>query len=250
MNDSKPALFIAMSVLLATIATPQTTNTSQSDTPGQASRSQVGTQAATATAGPQVASETTSTPFGTRYPRYRIRKGDVFMVTFPHVPAFNQTVTVQPDGFVTLRIIGDLHVENMTVPELTEALVSAYGKTLREPAITIELTEFERPYFLASGEVGRPGKYELRGNTTVAQAVAIAGGFTETAKHSQVLLFRTAGDDWSEVRQVNLKAMLVKKDLGEDILVQPGDLLFIPKSALSKLRLFFPRVNVGPRIDP
>jgi polysaccharide export outer membrane protein len=166
------------------------------------------------------------------------------------VPAFNQTVTVQPDGYVTLQIVGDLYVQNLTVPELTGALVSAYGKTLREPAITIELKDFEKPYFMATGEVGRPGKYDLRGTTTVAQAIAIAGGFTADAKHSQVLLFRTTADDWTEVREINLKNMLAKKNLEEDLLLQPGDLLFIPKSALSKLRLFTPRLTIGPSVRP
>ena len=185
-----------------------------------------------------------------RYPRYRLRKGDVFTVTLPHLPSFNQTLTVQPDGFVTFNMIGDLHVENMTVPELTAALVSAYSRTLRDPVVTVELKEFEKPYFLAAGEIGRPGKYELRGNMSVAQAVAIAGGLTDYAKHSEVILFRATSDDWVEARQVNLKQLLQKKDLSEDLQVQPGDLLFVPKNALGRLRLIAPRLILGPSIRP
>ncbi len=250
MNYRRSVLCMTIFVLLAAIATPQTTKTSRSTTIAPASTGQLGTQAVVETTGPAGTSRTTTTPFETRHPRYRIRNGDVFTVTFPHVPAFNQTLTVQPDGYVTLQIVGDLYVQNLTVPELTDALVSAYGKTLREPAITIELKDFEKPYFMATGEVGHPGKYDLRGTTTVAQAIAIAGGFTADAKHSQVLLFRTTAEDWTEVREINLKNMLAKKNLEEDLLLQPGDLLFIPKSALSKLRLFTPRLTIGPSVRP
>lgn len=186
----------------------------------------------------------------TRNARYRLRKGDVLSITFPHVPALDQTVTVQPDGYVTLKLIGDLHVENLTVPEVTSLLQIDYSRPLREPVISVELKEFERPYFLAAGEVGQPGKYDLRGQLTVAQAIAIAGGFTESAKHSQVIVFRAASNDWVEARQVNLKKMLEKRDLSEDIQLQPGDLLFVPKSGLGKLRIFLPKLSLGPQVRP
>ena len=48
------------------------------------------------------------------------------------------------------------------------------------------LKDFEKPYVLASGEVTRPGKYELRGDLTVSEAVAMAGGLTHEARHTQV----------------------------------------------------------------
>src|SRR3954454_2892639 len=58
--------------------------------------------------------------FRDRYPRYKIGAGDQFDVNFDLSPEFNQTVTVQPDGYVTMRGVGDLHVQDLTVPELTQ----------------------------------------------------------------------------------------------------------------------------------
>ena len=77
------------------------------------------------------------------------------------------------------------------------------------------LKEFEHPYFIAGGEVGHPGKYELRADTSLMEAVEIAGGFTHEAKHSQVLLFRHVNDELVEARVFNLKKMLNEKKLGE-----------------------------------
>ena len=131
-----------------------------------------------------------------RYPRYLLRPSDVLEITFPISPEYDQTISIQPDGFVSLRGVGDLYIEGKSLPELSEALHKLYGSFLHDPIINIEMKDFEKPYFTAGGEFGKPGKYELRGDTTVAEAVAIAGGFTEKAKHSEVLIFRQVPGGW------------------------------------------------------
>ena len=143
--------------------------------------------------------ETGSAPtLQTRFPRYRVRAGDVLDLNFSFTPEFNQTITVQPDGYINLRGIGDVHISDKTVPEVVEAVRTAYSKILRAPAVTVELKDFEKPYFIVGGEVTRPGKYDLRGDTTILQAVAMAGDFKPQSKSSQVLLFRRVSDDWVE----------------------------------------------------
>lgn len=175
-----------------------------------------------------------------RHPRYLLRTSDVLAIAFPMTPEFDQTVTVQPDGYIALRGAGDLYVQGQSLPEVIERLRAAYGKILHEAVIQVELKEFEKPYFIAAGELARPGKYELRGDTTVAEAVAMAGGYTGRAKHSQVLLFRRERDGWREARRLDLKAMFARKDLSEDLHLRPGDLVFIPQNGLSKIREFIP----------
>ena len=76
------------------------------------------------------------------------------------------------------------------MPELTSTLRQAYSRILNNPIISIVLKDFQKPYFIADGQVGRPGKYELRANTTLIEAIAMAGGFTDTSKHSHVQLYR------------------------------------------------------------
>ena len=155
--------------------------------------------AATAAQGCGVAAPGASEGFSERNPRYKIEAGDSFDVAFEFAPEFNQTTTVQPDGFITLREIGDVHVTGQTVPELTRTLCDAYGKIMADPSIAVVLKDFEKPYFVAGGQVTHPGKYTLRGDTTLTEAVAMAGGFTTASKHSQVLLFRKV-DESVELR--------------------------------------------------
>lgn len=185
-----------------------------------------------------------------RNPRYQIRTGDSFDVDFAFSPELNQTVAVQPDGYVTLKDVGSLHVEGQTVPELTQTLKSAYAKILHDPVITVDLKDFEKPYFIASGQVAKPGKYDLRGPMTVTEAVAIAGGFNENAKHSQVVLFRPSPEGMFEAKLINVKKMLASRNLAEDMYVQPGDLLYVPQSAFSKFRRYIPTSSMGAYYNP
>jgi polysaccharide export outer membrane protein len=183
--------------------------------------------------------------FQQRYPRYKLAVGDQFDVSFELSPEFNQTVTVQPDGYITLRGAGDVHVEGQTVPELTETLRRAYSKILHDPLISVILRDFEKPYFIADGQIGKPGKYELRGDTTLTEAIAIAGGFQDSAKHSQVLLFRRVDNDWVSAKIINVKEMEKKGNLHEDPYLHPGDMVFVPKNRYSKIKPFLPSASMG-----
>ena len=185
-----------------------------------------------------------------RYPRYELRADDVFDITFEFTPEFNQTVTVQPDGYITLRAVGDIHVAGLTIPELTEAIRTAYGKILKDPAIAVVVKDFDKPYFTAGGQVQRPGKYELRGDTTVFEAIAIAGGLNDSAKHSQVLLFRRVSSDWMEAKVLDMKKMLNDKSLREDLHLKPGDMVFVPQNRISKIRRFIPVPGIGLGLNP
>ena len=196
---------------------------------------------------PDAAKPTSDTPqFKSRSPRYRLEAGDTFDINFELSPEFNQTaVPVQPDGFVTLKAVGDIKVAGQTVPELTSTLREAYGKILNNPLISIALKEFEKPYFVADGQVAKPGKYEMHGNMTVTQAIAVAGGFQASAKHSQVVLFRRVDDQWTEAKLIDVKKMEKNRDLREDPFLHSGDMLFVPKNTMSKVDRFIPNLSMG-----
>jgi len=187
---------------------------------------------------------------GERHPLYRLAKSDSVEVNFTFSPEFNQTLTVQPDGFVALRGAGTLLAEGRTVPDLQEAITDAYRGFLHNPEITVTLKEFDKPYFLASGEVTRPGKYELRSDLTVNEAVAIAGGFTQQARHSQVVLFRRVSGELAESHLIDLKKMLDRRDLHEDLHLQPGDFIYVPLSRIAKIRRYVPTNSMSWYMNP
>jgi len=182
---------------------------------------------------------------GERHPLYRLRPSDVVEISFTVAPEFNQTLTVLPDGNVTLKDAGMVAAQGLNLDEFRAAVEKAYQGYLHDPQVAVALKDFERPYFIVGGEVGRPGKYELRSDTTVAEAVQIAGGLTQQAKHSQVVLFRPVNDDLVEARLLNLKKMLQQRRLQEDAHLQPGDLVFVPQNLISKIDRFLTKPSVS-----
>jgi polysaccharide biosynthesis/export protein len=187
---------------------------------------------------------------GERHPLYRLTRSDTMDVNFTFSADFNQTLTVQPDGFVALKGAGTLYVEGLTVPQMQEQVANAYRGFLHEPEVTVTLKDFDKPYFLASGEVARPGKYEMRGDLTVNEAVAMAGGLTQQARHSQVVVFRRISAYVAESHVIDLKRMLDSRDLHEDLHLQPGDFIFVPQSRISKIRKFIPTNSMSWYMNP
>ncbi len=188
--------------------------------------------------------------FHQRNPRYMLRTSDSFDITFTFSPEFNQTVVVEPDGFVTFRGAGSAHVAGQTLPELTETIKKAYAGILHDPLVTVSLKDFEKPYFIAAGQVAKPGKYDLRGDLSLTEAVNMAGGFTESSKHSQVLLFRHVGDNKVEAQVFDIKKMLASRNLQEDPHLMPGDMLFVPQNYISKIRKYLPTSSMGLYANP
>lgn len=160
-------------------------------------------------------------------------------ISFPLSPELNQTVTVQPDGYITLLNIGGLYVQGMTLPEMTDALTKAYSKTLHSPIINIDLKDFQKPFFVVTGQVAKPGQYDLRYDTTVSEAIAISGGLLPTAK-TQLLIYHRVSPGWMQVSKYNLKDFLNGKKVDEDALVKPGDMIFIPEKTITNFRKYVP----------
>src|SRR5579864_552737 len=182
---------------------------------------------------------------GIRHPLYRLHPSDVVEIDFVVAPEFNQTLTIQPDGYVMLKDAGMVKVQGLDMEEFGEAVQKAYRGYLHDPQVAVVLKEFERPYFIVGGEVGKPGKYELRSDTTVAEAVQIAGGLTQQSKHSQVVLFRRVNDDLMEARLLDLKKMLKERTLKEDAHLRAGDMVFVPQNTISKITRFLTKPAVG-----
>lgn len=182
---------------------------------------------------------------GDRRPLYRLNRSDVVALSFTLSPEFDQTVTIQPDGYVALKDAGLVAAQGLTLEEFRMAVGKAYTGYLHDPQVAVALKEFEHPYFIAGGEVGRPGKYELRADTTVMEAVQIAGGFTHEARHSQVLLFRHVSDDLVEARIFDLKKMLKERNLSEAAELRPGDLVFVPQNSISKIERFLSKPSLS-----
>ncbi len=182
--------------------------------------------------------------------RYRLQPGDVLEIQYRYSPEFNQTVTVQPDGYVTLEIGGDVKVAGMTVEQTRQTILRRASARLRDPVATIVLKEFQRPYFVVAGEVAQPGKIEMRERVTAIQAIMLAGGMKESARSSQVVVFRKINSDMAEVKLLNLKSIRRTSDLENDLTLQPGDMVYVPRDKISKIERFMKLASVAAFMAP
>ena len=180
-----------------------------------------------------------------RHPRYALQREDVLLLTFPLTPELNQTVTVQPDGYINLQGTQSVYAQGSTAPELVVAVKKAYAGILHDPVIHVDIQDFQKPTFTVSGQVGKPGQYELRSDITVAEAIAVAGGMTMQTAKTQVFLFHRTSTNWVEVKKVNLSDILRGKHVNEDAMIQPGDMVYVPEKFISSFRKYVPYSITG-----
>jgi polysaccharide export outer membrane protein len=170
--------------------------------------------------------------------RYVLHPGDVLDIEYRYTPEFNQTVSVQPDGYISLQIGGDLKVGGRNLEQVRSLILTKARTRLESPELTVVLKEFQKPYVVVSGEVVQPGKFELRESLTAIQAVLLAGGFKDSAKSSQILVFRKLNADTAEVRSLNFRTLKRTSDLENDLTLQPGDMILVPRNRISKIERY------------
>lgn len=187
--------------------------------------------------------------FGTEE-RYLLHSGDVLDVQYRYTPEFNQTVVVQPDGYISLEIGGDLKVAGRTLAQVRSLILAKARARLESPELNVVLKEFQKPYVVVAGEVVQPGKLELREKLTALQAVLLAGGFKDSAKSSQILLFRKLNAETAEVRILNFKTLTRTSDLENDLTLQPGDMLLVPRNRISKIERYVRIASLATFLNP
>ena len=182
--------------------------------------------------------------------RYTLRSGDVLELQYRYTPEQNQTVTVLPDGYVNLNLVGDIRLSDLTLKQAHDLIVEKVRARLNDPELNLILKEFQKPYVVVAGEVAKPGRFDLRENTTAMQAILLSGGFAQTAQTGQVLLFRKINGDDAEVRVLNLAKLRKTADLERDIQLQSGDMLYVPRDKVEKIARFIKLANLGLYFNP
>jgi protein involved in polysaccharide export with SLBB domain len=159
---------------------------------------------------------------------YRFAAGDVIEVTVAPQHNFDRTVTVQPDGKISFPRLGQLQVSGLTVAQLVTQVHDGLNRQLVDPLVTISLKEASKRdvgRVTLLGEVHTPGGMEIKDGTTVAEALAAAGGPTPRANLQQVTITRADGT----VTTVNLAKTEETGRVERTASLQPGDIIVVPE---------------------
>jgi len=172
--------------------------------------------------------------------RYVLQVSDEVELTYRYTPEFNFSGRIQPDGFISAPIIGDVMVAGYTINQARDILLKVARQRLRDPEMSFVLKDFVKPLFTVGGEVEKPGQFELRGRVGILEAVAIAGGFKRSAKASQLVLLRRYDSERATARLINAKDLEKAGDPEHDIRLQPGDMIVVPRNKLSYVEPYVP----------
>jgi protein involved in polysaccharide export with SLBB domain len=179
------------------------------------------------------------------YGRYVIQPSDTIAISYRYSPEYDFTGPVQPDGFISPPLIGEVMVAGLTLEQAHDRVLAKASERLRDPEIFVVLKDFEKPSFAVSGEVAKPGRFELRGRTGVLEAMAMAGGFNRSAKHSEVVLFRRYDDEHVITQVIDVKQLTRRSTRQANIELQSGDFLWVPQSRISKIERLVPLASVA-----
>ncbi len=173
--------------------------------------------------------------FAERDPHYRLQAEDKVEVQYRYTPEYNATVALQPDGFVSLPLVGEVKLMGLTLEQSSKAIAEKAGERLADPEVTVLLKEYVKPYFVVAGEVSHPGRFELHGQVGLIEGIAVSGGVKDSAKRTQVILFRKTGGEMAEVKVYDLRKLMSASNIAEDVQLRSGDMIVVPRNFISRI---------------
>lgn len=160
-------------------------------------------------------------------PPFVLGVGDVVRVSVYKSPELDVTVPVRPDGRISVPLLGEEQAAGLTVEQLRQNLTEGYRQYVTAPVVSVSLQEVNSQKIFVSGEVNNPGQFDLKQETRLMQALAMAGGLTPYAKKDRVVILRTTGGRQTRIK-VDLKAIISGDRPSDNIVLQPGDTIFVP----------------------
>jgi polysaccharide biosynthesis/export protein len=171
-------------------------------------------------------------------PEYLLQLGDVLEVRHFFSPELNVSLPIRPDGRISLELVGEIQAAGVTPAQLRQTLLARYAEWLAKPELTVMVKEFAGAKVFVGGEVVAPGIVRTPGNLTLVQAVLQAGGFKHTAELKNVVILRNQGTSEPLFLMFDLAARLKGKTTTPDILLASNDIVFVPKTKITKMNEF------------
>ncbi len=164
---------------------------------------------------------------------YTIGSGDVLEISVWQHPELDKTVTVRPDGRMSFSLIGDVNANGLTPEKLDEIITGMLSEYVQKPEVTVVVTSISirSTQILVLGQVARPGAYPMEERLTVLESIAKAGSYTETAGLRKVTIARQSRAETPKVIKVDLKKIITKGDRRGNVVLEPGDIVYVPKKA-------------------
>jgi polysaccharide export outer membrane protein len=157
---------------------------------------------------------------------YRLGPEDQIRISVWENRELTLDLVVRPDGKISMPLIQDVVAEGQTAMDLASTIHDRLLTFIKEPQVSVIVLQINAPKFFVIGNVVRPGTYPLRGDTSVLQALSLAGGFTQFASLKNIKLIRNIAGR-QEVRKLNYNKMIDEGGEG-NYLLGSGDTIVVP----------------------
>lgn len=169
---------------------------------------------------------------------YSLGRDDVVNVDVRGQPEFSGNFIVGFDGRIQYNYLGDIPVAGMTKYEVQQVLEKLLQKYVRVPVVTVSIVGYNSKVIYVIGEVNNPGKFVMRGDAIkLREAILAAGLPTHQAALSRVHVIAPDLND-PDVRVLNVKRILYKGKLKDDVDLHPGEIVVVPSTVWSTVNHF------------
>jgi polysaccharide export outer membrane protein len=158
---------------------------------------------------------------------YVIGEEDVLTLTVWKEHDLSGTMTVRPDGKITVPLLGEINVVGMKPAQLQKLLEETLKPFVTVPEVSVSVNQINSRKVYLIGQVVREGAMPMNGSVTVLQVLAGAGGLRDFAKRKKIYILRKHGDE--EIRfPFDYDAAIRGRNTGQNIRVEPGDTIVVP----------------------
>jgi protein involved in polysaccharide export with SLBB domain len=168
--------------------------------------------------------------------RYTLGPNDVIEVAVMRHPEVSGQYIINQDGHIQYEFVGDIFISGMTKEEATETITETLSEYIVSPEVTVKILQYNSKIVYVVGEVMNPGKIYMRGDTiTVREALVQAGLPRLSGVTKKSRLITPSEDGRPRRKMINVYALLYDGDLRQNAVMEPGDVLYIPPTFLTRV---------------
>jgi polysaccharide biosynthesis/export protein len=157
-------------------------------------------------------------------PGYRLGPEDVIEVFVWKEPELTASATVRPDGRISMPLVGEIVAAGKTPGELQTEIARGLVDFVTEPVVTVIVKEVRSPQVSVLGEVRKPGRYRIAQSSTVLDAIAMGGGFTDYAHRGRVVVLRQGKGGVQRI-EVDVDRLVRRGEV--PLALRPGDTVYV-----------------------
>jgi polysaccharide export outer membrane protein len=165
---------------------------------------------------------------------YKVGIGDVLLIQSYYDQSLTQSVTVRPDGIMSLVLLGDVTAVGKTTRELDAELTEKYDRQLpAHPDVTVTVDQMAGMVVYVGGEVKSPTMEPIKGSITLLQSITEAGGFLPSSNQSQVIVLRKG--DGGHFKAFQIDASLPLMNGSDELYLRSKDVVYVPKTQIAAI---------------